>query len=115
MSAEPKSLEDLRCMGAGELRRFLSAKGINTSGCIEKADYVDLAARVLKLDASDAKGVEPTLVPAAAVVTAEASNNSLGMKIPGTFQTELQQLEIPGSPSRSLLTDVSTSPTPSPS
>mmetsp|Transcript_65800 Transcript_65800/g.157238 ORF Transcript_65800/g.157238 Transcript_65800/m.157238 type:complete len:717 (-) Transcript_65800:5-2155(-) len=137
--AEPTSLADLRAMGSGELRRLLSGKGVNTSGCIEKADYVNLAAETLRLDDGDqsraatANGqgaaggtatggglgagsntAAPAAAEGAAPVAGAAPSNS-SAKIPGTFETEVVQLHLPASPSRSLFTDVSTSPSPSPS
>lgn len=43
----PTSLAGLQALSAGKLRGLLAARGVNDAGCLEKADFVALAARVL--------------------------------------------------------------------
>eukprot|EP00435_Cladocopium_sp_Y103_P037625 s556_g10.t1 len=55
------SLCDLEALSAGDIRRLLTREGVSCRGCIEKADFVRLAAKTFGLDGSqpEAKPNEP--------------------------------------------------------
>ncbi|CAJ1425689.1 unnamed protein product [Effrenium voratum] len=46
----PQSLQDLDALSAGDIRRLLTREGVSCRGCIEKADFVRLAAKTLGFD-----------------------------------------------------------------
>lgn len=54
----PRSLDELQTWTAGRIKRLLTKEGVSDRGCIEKADYVKLAAQVLKLQGGGADGLD---------------------------------------------------------
>eukprot|EP00434_Breviolum_minutum_P023032 symbB.v1.2.020322.t1/scaffold1699.1/size108456/7 len=57
----PQSMQDLEALSAAEIRRLLTREGVSCRGCIEKTDFVRLAAKTFGLDGSqpEAKPPEP--------------------------------------------------------
>ncbi|CAE8611353.1 unnamed protein product [Polarella glacialis] len=47
MGSTPRTVEELEALSAGELRRLLGREGVSSVGCLEKADFVKLAAKTL--------------------------------------------------------------------
>jgi len=63
----PKSIDDLRKLSAGQLRKLICNAGVSDRGCIEKADFVTLAGKVLGLGNSPIAGSAPAQIPTPAV------------------------------------------------
>mmetsp|Transcript_43042 Transcript_43042/g.100245 ORF Transcript_43042/g.100245 Transcript_43042/m.100245 type:complete len:671 (+) Transcript_43042:38-2050(+) len=60
--AQPQSLQELDVLTAADIRRLLTREGVSCRGCIEKADFVRLAAKTFGLDGSqpeEGKSTEP--------------------------------------------------------
>eukprot|EP00933_Yihiella_yeosuensis_P015131 TRINITY_DN13306_c1_g4_i1.p1 TRINITY_DN13306_c1_g4~~TRINITY_DN13306_c1_g4_i1.p1 ORF type:complete len:681 (+),score=118.37 TRINITY_DN13306_c1_g4_i1:112-2154(+) len=60
MGSNPKSVEELEALSSGDIRSILSREGVSSAGCLEKADFVKLAAKTLGLDGSTATPAEGT-------------------------------------------------------
>eukprot|EP00437_Effrenium_voratum_P024042 CAMPEP_0181403092 /NCGR_PEP_ID=MMETSP1110-20121109/3520_1 /TAXON_ID=174948 /ORGANISM="Symbiodinium sp., Strain CCMP421" /LENGTH=673 /DNA_ID=CAMNT_0023525347 /DNA_START=29 /DNA_END=2050 /DNA_ORIENTATION=- len=48
--AQPSSLQELEVLSAGDIKRLLTREGVSSRGCIEKADFVRLAAKTFGIE-----------------------------------------------------------------
>eukprot|EP00931_Biecheleriopsis_adriatica_P086504 TRINITY_DN61167_c0_g1_i1.p1 TRINITY_DN61167_c0_g1~~TRINITY_DN61167_c0_g1_i1.p1 ORF type:complete len:682 (-),score=120.89 TRINITY_DN61167_c0_g1_i1:29-2050(-) len=59
MSEKPRTLQELETLSAGDIRRLLSREGVSCRGCLEKKDFVKLAAKTLGIDSSGGAAKAP--------------------------------------------------------
>lgn len=52
-------MQDLEALSAGDIRRLLTREGVSCRGCIEKGDFVRLAAKTFRLDGSQPEEAKP--------------------------------------------------------